>query len=92
MYCVDDTTVISVGGMTSLGKMSPVNLLATTITDELRLYTYDRPKSSVFMKDRGAIFLPVTIRMLLIGLMQTVAHFMTSSYYMKRFATLVKGF
>lgn len=93
MYCVDDTTVISVGGMTSLGKMSPVNLLATTITDELRLYTYDRSKViGISMKDRGAI-LPA-------GHHPNAAYwfdansgsFMTSSYYMKDLPPWLKDF
>jgi predicted AlkP superfamily pyrophosphatase or phosphodiesterase len=35
MYCTDDSTVSSVGTSSGAGKMSPRNLLASTITDEL---------------------------------------------------------
>lgn len=56
MYCVQDDNVEAVGGSGFFGKMSPRNLLATTITDELRLYTYDRAKViGVSIKDRGSI-------------------------------------
>jgi predicted AlkP superfamily pyrophosphatase or phosphodiesterase len=54
-YCTEDTTVKSVGGGKS-GLMSPRNLLASTITDELRLATNFRSKTfGVSIKDRGAI-------------------------------------
>jgi len=55
-YCTEDTTVAPVGGSRTAGMMSPRNLLATTVTDELRLATNFR--SRVFglaIKDRGAI-------------------------------------
>ena len=40
VYCTDDSTVQSVGVNASPdGKMSPRNLLVTTITDELRMAT-----------------------------------------------------
>ncbi len=54
-YCTEDTTVKSVGGGKS-GLMSPRNLLASTITDELRLATNFRSRTfGVSIKDRGAI-------------------------------------
>jgi hypothetical protein len=55
-YCTEDTTVTAVGGSRAAGRMSPRNLLSTTITDELRLGT--NFKSKVFgiaIKDRGSI-------------------------------------
>ena len=40
MYCTDDAAVKTIGdGTIEEGKMSPKNLLSTTITDELRLET-----------------------------------------------------
>jgi predicted AlkP superfamily pyrophosphatase or phosphodiesterase len=57
VYCCEDTTVNSVGGDSKNGKMSPVNMLTTTIGDELKLS--NNLKSKVFgvcIKDRGAIF------------------------------------
>ena len=55
-YCTEDTSVVSVGSHSAAGKMSPRNLLVTTITDELRLATNFRSKSiGVSLKDRGSI-------------------------------------
>jgi predicted AlkP superfamily pyrophosphatase or phosphodiesterase len=57
MYCSEDTSVTSVGGDARNGKMSPANLLTTTITDELRLATNFKSKVvGVCIKDRGSIF------------------------------------
>lgn len=57
MYCTDDATVKIIGnGVESEGKMSPKNLQATTITDELRLATNFKGKViGMSLKDRGAI-------------------------------------
>lgn len=55
-YCVEDTSVNPVGGSSKAGKMSPDNLLTTTITDELRLATNFRFKViGIALKDRGSI-------------------------------------
>lgn len=56
MYCTEDSTVNTVGSTSILGKMSPRNLLTTTVTDELRLATNFRSKViGISLKDRGAI-------------------------------------
>ncbi|AEI51463.1 alkaline phosphatase PafA [Runella slithyformis] len=56
MYCVADSTVQSVGTTTTAGKMSPKNLLVSTITDQLRIGTNFQGKTiGVAIKDRGAI-------------------------------------
>ncbi|MBB5639227.1 putative AlkP superfamily pyrophosphatase or phosphodiesterase [Pedobacter cryoconitis] len=56
VYCTEDTAVVSVGSTTRAGMMSPKNLLATTITDELRLATNFRGKViGISLKDRGSI-------------------------------------
>ena len=36
-YCTDDSTVQSLGGSNAYGRMSPNNLPATTVGDELKL-------------------------------------------------------
>lgn len=56
-YCVGDSTVETVGSTNSFaGKMSPRNLLVSTITDQLRLATNFQSKViGVALKDRGAI-------------------------------------
>lgn len=56
VYCVSDTTVKPVGTTSISGKMSPQQLLSTTMTDELRLATNFKSKViGISLKDRGAI-------------------------------------
>ncbi len=56
LYCTEDTTVNTVGNTGSAGKMSPQNLLVTTITDQLKLATDGHAKViGIALKDRGAI-------------------------------------
>ncbi len=56
VYCTDDSTVNTVGSTTNAGKMSPENMWATSITDELRLSTNFKSKViGIALKDRGAI-------------------------------------
>lgn len=56
MYCTQDDSVMTVGSSSKAGMMSPKNLLATTVTDELRLATNFRNKTiGISLKDRGAI-------------------------------------
>ncbi|RYY95451.1 MAG: alkaline phosphatase family protein [Chitinophagaceae bacterium] len=56
MYCTTDNAVESVGTSSVWGKMSPKNLWANTVTDELRLASNFRNKTiAIALKDRGAI-------------------------------------
>ena len=56
MYCADDSTVQTVGAADKNGKMSPRNLLTTTITDEVKLFSNFQSKVfGIALKDRGAI-------------------------------------
>ena len=56
MYCAEDTSVSTVGNTGTAGKMSPRNLLVTTIGDQLKLATDGRAKVvGIALKDRGAI-------------------------------------
>jgi hypothetical protein len=57
VYCTDDAAVNTVGSSSvGAGKMSPKNLLVTSICDELRLATNFRGKViGIALKDRGAI-------------------------------------
>ncbi len=56
VYCTDDSTASTVGSNTDEGKMSPENLWATTVTDELRLSNNFKSKViGIALKDRGAI-------------------------------------
>ena len=56
VYCTDDDGVKTIGSNTELGRMSPHNLLTTTIGDELRLATNFKSKViGIAIKDRSAI-------------------------------------
>lgn len=56
MYCTQDDEVNGVGTTSKAGKMSPKNLLTSTVTDQLRLSTNFRSKVyGVSLKDRGGI-------------------------------------
>ena len=56
IYCTDDLNVKGVGTTSEAGKMSPANMVATTITDELKLATNQQAKViGVCIKDRGSI-------------------------------------
>jgi predicted AlkP superfamily pyrophosphatase or phosphodiesterase len=57
VYCTEDSTVTTVGSSNaSVGKMSPKNLLVSTVTDQLRIATNFRNKTiGVAIKDRGSI-------------------------------------
>ena len=57
LYCAEDSTVSTVGsGNVAAGRMSPRNMLTTTMTDELRMATNFRSKViAIASKDRGSI-------------------------------------
>lgn len=56
MYCTEDAAATPVGSTSDAGRMSPRNLLTTTIGDELKLATNSRAKViGIALKDRGAI-------------------------------------
>ncbi len=56
MYCTGDYMANTVGSNSIYGKMSPKNILSTTITDELKLATNNKGKViGISIKDRGAI-------------------------------------
>jgi len=57
VYCVEDTTAISVGiEGSAAGKMSPKNLWTSTIGDEMKLASNFKSKVyGISIKDRGAI-------------------------------------
>lgn len=56
VYCLADEKYHSVGSGDSEGQKSPSRLLATTITDQLKLFSNGRSKViSISLKDRGAV-------------------------------------
>lgn len=93
VYCAEDQLVNTVGSSSIEGKMSPRNLTATTIVDQLELATNRRSKTiGVAIKDRGAI-LPV-------GFLNDGAYwydktngvFITSDFYREKLPKWVKKF
>ena len=55
-YCTDDSTVTSVGGSAEAGRMSPRNMVTTTLGDQLKIATNFTSKViGIALKDRGAI-------------------------------------
>jgi predicted AlkP superfamily pyrophosphatase or phosphodiesterase len=55
-YCVQDPTSIGVGTESPSGQRSPVQLLATTLADELELHTGGAARTvAIALKDRSAI-------------------------------------
>lgn len=83
-YCCSDTTVMTVGTDNKrAGMMSPENLLATTIGDQLRLHTDFRSKViGVSYKDRAAIFPAGHSANAAYWLDLKNGQFVTSTYYM----------
>ncbi|GAA4418023.1 alkaline phosphatase family protein [Nibrella viscosa] len=57
MYCAEDSTVQTVGSSNApAGKMSPRNMLTSTVTDQLRIASNFRSKTiGISIKDRGSI-------------------------------------
>jgi predicted AlkP superfamily pyrophosphatase or phosphodiesterase len=81
IYCAEDTTVSAVGGSESNGKISPRNMLSTTISDELRFATNKRSKViAIAIKDRGAS-LPAGHLGDAYWYDDITGNFMTSNYY-----------
>ena len=93
MYCTDDASVATVGdGTKEEGAMSPKNLQATTITDELKMTTNFKGKViGMSMKDRGAILPAGHFADWAFWFSKTGA-FISSSFYGKELPTWVTKF
>lgn len=92
IYCAEDHTYKSVGSDTEKGQMSPKNLKASTITDELRLSSQFRSNViSLSIKDRGAI-MPAGNSGMAIWMDKTVGKFVTSTYYADKLPDWVAAF
>jgi predicted AlkP superfamily pyrophosphatase or phosphodiesterase len=91
VYCCDDATVQGVGSDSKEGKMSPRNLLASGIADELRIATNFQAKViGIALKDRGAI-LPAGHSANAAYWWDTSAgRFISSTYYMKQLPAWVE--
>lgn len=85
VYCSEDKTVKTVGGPDGgNGKMSPRNMLVTTIGDEIRLATNFRSKViGVALKDRGSILPAGHSANAAYWYDVNSGNWITSTYYMK---------
>ena len=94
MYCTEDSTVSTVGSSTiAAGKMSPRNLLATTMTDELRLATNFRSKViAIASKDRGSILPGGHTANAAYWYDGSSGNWITSTYYMNSLPAWVSAF
>ena len=94
VYCADDDSVQTVGSKTvGAGQMSPKNMLATTITDELRLATNFKSKVvGVAIKDRGAILPAGHAANAAYWYDYSTGNFITSTYYMDALPAWVQNF
>ncbi len=92
--CVGDSTASTIGSTnTGLGKASPVNLLVTTMTDELRLATNFRSKTiSVSQKDRGAILPGGRTANAAYWYDGSSGKYITSTYYMNELPAWLNAF
>ncbi|MBL7737474.1 MAG: alkaline phosphatase family protein [Chitinophagaceae bacterium] len=91
--CVGDSTVQTVGSPSKAGKASPRNLLATTITDELKLATNFRAKViGIALKDRGAILPAGHLADAAYWFDDASGNMITSDYYMNELPKWVREF
>lgn len=84
VYCVEDSTVATVGSKSTEGEMSPRNMWASTITDELRISNQFKSKTiSIGLKDRGAILPAGHTANAAYWFDESIGGWVTSTYYMK---------
>lgn len=93
VYCVEDTTVTTVGTDSKAGFMSPKNLLVSTITDQLHLANNFHSKTiGIALKDRGAILPAGHTADAAYWFDSKDGSWITSTFYMKDLPQWVKDF
>ena len=93
VYCTDDSTVQGVGNNDVSGKMSPKNMWATTITDELRLSNnFESKVIGIALKDRGAILPAGHSANAAYWYDEKTGKWITSNYYMQQLPDWVNVF
>lgn len=93
-YCVQDTSVKTVGSNNpKAGRMSPQNLMTTTITDQLRIAsTFGNKVIGIALKDRGAILPAGHTANAAYWFDTKSGNWITSTYYMSELPAWVKQF
>ncbi|HEX6982484.1 MAG TPA: alkaline phosphatase PafA [Balneolaceae bacterium] len=92
MYVVADSTVAAVGAEGEVGKMSPANLISTTVTDQLKLASPSSKVIAVSIKDRGAILPGGHLADGAFWFDGETANFITSTWYMDELPEWVQDF
>ena len=92
MYVVSDSTVSPVGTDTDAGKMSPRNLLSTTVTDELKSASSESKVIAVSSKDRGAVLAAGHLGDAAYWYEPESGKFVSSSWYVSELPGWVKSF
>lgn len=93
VYCAGDSSVTGVGTTRDAGKMSPRNMIATSITDELKLATNFRSKViGISVKDRGAILPAGHTANAAYWYDSETGNFISSTYYMQNLPQWVTDF
>ena len=93
VYCVEDTSVTTVGATSKAGLMSPKNLLVSTITDQLKIANNFQSKTiGIALKDRGAILPAGHTANAAYWFDSKDGSWITSSFYMKDLPQWVKDF
>jgi predicted AlkP superfamily pyrophosphatase or phosphodiesterase len=94
VYCTEDTTVQPVGVSSSEnGKMSPRNLLVSTITDELRMATNFKSRVvGISLKDRAAILPAGHTANAAFWMDDASGYFISSTYYMNQLPQEIVNF
>src|SRR5699024_12294087 len=92
MYVVADSTVETVGAPGDAGHMSPVNLLSTTITDELKKAIAESKVIAVSIKDRGSILPGGHLANGAFWYDHDTGNFITSTWYMDELPDWVQDF
>ncbi len=93
VYCTEDNSVSTVGSNSTAGKMSPRNMWATTITDELRLATNFQSKVvGIAFKDRGSILPAGHSANSAYWYDNAIGGFVSSTYYMNDLPQWAKDF
>ena len=93
MYCTEDRSVNSIGTNSDAGKMSPKNLLTTTITDELKIANnFNSKVIGIALKDRGAILPAGQSANAAYWFDGSNGNWISSSYYMNELPSWVNEF
>jgi len=93
MYCTQDDAVNAVGGKGKVGQHSPKNLLASTITDQLKLATNFKSKViGISLKDRGSILPAGHFADAAYWFDDESGNWITSTFYMEKLPKWVQNF